>query len=66
MPIIDDDFVRICPSDIIGWDNRGAEGVRLGKNSSENQYQTTVRLKLIGKLDLGNKFPQRYFGITQK
>ena len=39
-PIIDDDAVRICPSDMIGWDNRGIKGVRLGKISSENQYQT--------------------------
>ena len=30
MPIIDDDVVLMCPSDLIGWDNRGTKGVRLG------------------------------------
>ena len=29
IPIIDDDVVRMCPSDLIGWDNRGTKGVRL-------------------------------------
>ena len=31
MPIIDDDVIRICPSDMIGRDNRGTRGVRLGQ-----------------------------------
>ena len=31
MAIIDYDVVRMCPSDIIGWDNRGTKGVRLGQ-----------------------------------
>ena len=31
MPILDDYFVRMCPSDLIGWDNRGTKGVRLGQ-----------------------------------
>ena len=30
MHILDDDFVRICPSDFIGYDNRVTKGVRLG------------------------------------
>ena len=30
MPIIDDDVIIMCPSDLIGWDNRGTKGVRLG------------------------------------
>ena len=35
MPILDDDdVVRICPSDLIEWDNIGTIGVRLGQNSS--------------------------------
>ena len=28
--ILDDDVVRICPSDLIVCDNRGTKGVRLG------------------------------------
>ena len=31
MPIIDDDIVRMCPSDLIGCHNRGTNGVRLGQ-----------------------------------
>ena len=32
MPILDDDdVVRICPSDLIEWDNIGTIGVRLGQ-----------------------------------
>ena len=31
MPILDDDVVRMCPSDMIGWDNRVTKGVRLGQ-----------------------------------
>ena len=31
MPILDDYLVRIFPSDLIGCDNRGTKGVRLGK-----------------------------------
>ena len=31
MPIIDDYVVKMCPSDLIGWDNRGTKGVRLGQ-----------------------------------
>ena len=31
MPILDDDFVRIFPSDLIRCDNRGTKGVRLGQ-----------------------------------
>ena len=31
IPIIDDDFIIMCPSDPIGWDNRGAKGVILGQ-----------------------------------
>ena len=31
MPILDDDVVRMCPSDPIGCDNIGTKGVRLGK-----------------------------------
>ena len=30
MPILDD-VVIMCPSDMIGWDNRGIKGVRLGQ-----------------------------------
>ena len=30
IPIIDDDVVKMCPSDLIGCDNRGTKGVRLG------------------------------------
>ena len=30
MPILDDDVVRMCRSDLIGSDNRGTKGVRLG------------------------------------
>ena len=30
IPIIDDDVVIMCPSDLIGCDNRGTKGVRLG------------------------------------
>ena len=30
MTILDDDVVRMCPSDLIGCDNRGTKGVRLG------------------------------------
>ena len=30
MPIIDDDIVRMCPSDIIGLDSIGKKVVRLG------------------------------------
>ena len=29
MPIIEYDVVVMCPSGIIGWDNRGAKGVGL-------------------------------------
>ena len=29
MPILDNDFVIMCPSDLIGCDNRGTKGVRL-------------------------------------
>ena len=31
MPIIDDDVIKIYPSGMIGWDNRGKKGVRLGQ-----------------------------------
>ena len=31
MPILDDDVVRMWPSDMIGWDNRGTKGVRLAQ-----------------------------------
>ena len=31
IPIIDDDVVRICLSDMIGWDNKGTKGVILGQ-----------------------------------
>ena len=31
MPIIDDDVVIMCPSDMLGCDNRGTKGVRLGQ-----------------------------------
>ena len=31
MPILDDDVVRMCPTDPIGWGNRGTKGVRLGQ-----------------------------------
>ena len=30
IPFIDDDFVIMCPSDLIVCDNRGTKGVRLG------------------------------------
>ena len=30
MPILDDDVVRMCPSDFIGCNNRGTKRVRLG------------------------------------
>ena len=30
MTILDDDVVRMCPSDLIGCDNIGTKGVRLG------------------------------------
>ena len=29
MPIIDDNFITMCPSDMIGWDNSGTKGVPL-------------------------------------
>ena len=31
MPILGDDVVRMFPSDMVGWDNIGAKGVRLGQ-----------------------------------
>ena len=31
MPILDDDVVRMYPSDMIICDNRGTKGVRLGQ-----------------------------------
>ena len=31
MTIIDDDVVRMCSSDLIGCNNRGTKGVRLGQ-----------------------------------
>ena len=31
MPILDDDVVRIYPIDMIGYDNIGKKGVRLGQ-----------------------------------
>ena len=31
MPILDDDLVRMCPSDMIGLDNRCTKGVILGQ-----------------------------------
>ena len=31
MPIIDYDVVKMNPNDMIGCDNRGAKGVRLGQ-----------------------------------
>ena len=31
MPIIDDDADIMCPSDLIGCDNRDTKGVRLGQ-----------------------------------
>ena len=31
MPILDDDVVTMCPSDMIGCDNRGTKEVRLGQ-----------------------------------
>ena len=31
MPIIDDDVVIMCPSDLIGYYNRGTKGVILGQ-----------------------------------
>ena len=31
MPILDDDFVRMCPIDLIGLDNRDIKGVKLGQ-----------------------------------
>ena len=30
IPIIDDDVVRMCPSGLIGFDNRGIKEFRLG------------------------------------
>ena len=29
VPILDNDVVIMCPSDLIGYDNRGTQGVRL-------------------------------------
>ena len=43
MTIINDHIVRICPSDLIGWDNRGKNGFDWVKHSSENQYQASIR-----------------------
>ena len=31
MTIFDDGVFRMCPSDLIGWDNIGKKGVRLGQ-----------------------------------
>ena len=31
MPVLDDDVVRMCLSDLVGCDNRGTKGVRLGQ-----------------------------------
>ena len=31
MPTLYDDVFIMCPSDLIGWDNIGAKGVRLGQ-----------------------------------
>ena len=31
MPILDDEVVRMGPSDLIGCDNRGTKGVRLAQ-----------------------------------
>ena len=31
MPILDDDVIIMNPSDLIGQDNRGKQGVRLGQ-----------------------------------
>ena len=43
MPIIDDDVVRICPSDLIEWDNRGTKGVILGQKSPEEPVSDYYR-----------------------
>ena len=31
IPILDDDVIIMCPSDMIGCDNIGTKGVRLGQ-----------------------------------
>ena len=35
MSILDDNVFRMCPSDVIAWDNRGTKGVRLGQKVLE-------------------------------
>ena len=41
IPILDYDVVRMFPRDLIGLNNRGTKGFRLGQKSSENQYPTS-------------------------
>ena len=31
MPILDDDVIRMCPSNLVRWDNRGTKGIILGQ-----------------------------------
>ena len=42
MPILDDDVVKMCPSDFIGYDNRGTKESDWVIWSLENQYQTST------------------------
>ena len=58
MPILDDDVVIMCPSDLIGCDNRGTKGVRLGHlvlGEPVSDYYLAPRLGSLLKLhDLVN------------
>ena len=42
IPILDDDPVKMFPSDMIGWNNRGEKGLEWVKNSLEKQYQNST------------------------
>ena len=56
MPILDDDVVRMGPSDLIGRDNRGTKGVRLGQlvlRELVSDYYDLISSKLNGTEDLG-------------
>ena len=47
IPIINDDLVIMCPSDLVGYDNRGKNGLDWVNWSSENQYQTSTSVYFL-------------------
>ena len=55
--IIDDNIIIMCPSDIMGWYNRGKKGLYWVNWSLENQYQTSKRVisTSFNKLSCGSK-----------